>query len=362
MGGLADRLRERIARDGPLALDAFIDACLADPEAGYYRARTAIGGEGDFITAPEISQVFGELIGLWAAAVWEQLGRPDPVHLVELGPGRGTLIADALRAIDRAVPAMADALRLFLVETSPRLRQVQARTLTGRRAAAPVWLERFSEVPAGPLILVANEFFDALPIRQFVRAGGGWRERRVGLAAPADRFAFVLADAAAPALPAALAEAADGDVVEVSPAADALAGAIAGRIVEGGGAALIVDYGHGRPAFGDTLQAVARHRYADPLAAPGEADLSHHVDFATLAAACRHEGAAVHGPIPQGLFLGRLGAAERGDALARAAPERAHAIEGAVRRLVHPGRMGVLFKALAVTASSAPPPPGFTAR
>ena len=363
MSRLAARLRERIRGDGPLPLDAFIAACLADPDAGYYRQRTAIGAAGDFVTAPEISQVFGELIGLWTAAVWEQLGRPDPVQLVELGPGRGTLIADALRAIATAMPAMADALRLTLVETSPRLRAAQAGTLEGTRlATAPVWRERFADVATGPLILIANEFFDALPIRQFVRAGGGWRERRVGLAPAGDGFAFVLAEAAAPPLPAALADAAEGDIVEIAQDAEALAGAIARRLVAAGGAALIVDYGHGQPGFGDTLQAVARHRYADPLAAPGEADLSHQVDFAALAAVARTAGAAIYGPIPQGLFLGRLGAAERGEALARAAPARAAEIAAGLRRLLHPGRMGVLFKAFALAAPHLLPPPGFAAR
>jgi SAM-dependent MidA family methyltransferase len=361
LSGLAARLRERIARDGPLPLDAYIAACLADADAGYYRRQAAIGAEGDFITAPEISQIFGELIGLWAAAVWQQLGRPDPVQLVELGPGRGTLAADALRAIAATMPALAAALRLTLVETSPRLCAVQAEALAGRRlAAAPVWRERFADVAAGPLILIANEFFDALPMRQFVRVASGWRERRIGLAPGGDRFAFVLAEAAAPALlPTALADAAEGDVVEIAPEADALAAAIGRRIVAAGGAALIIDYGHTRPAFGDTLQAVARHRYADPLAAPGEADLSHHVDFAALAAAARAAGAAAWGPIPQGLFLARLGILGRAEALARASPERADEIEGALRRLVHPRRMGDLFKALALAAPGLPPPPGF---
>ncbi len=366
MSGLAARLRERIRAEGPLRLDAYIDACLADADAGYYRRRSAIGAGGDFVTAPEISQVFGELIGLWAAAVWQQLGRPDPVQLVELGPGRGTLAADALRAIAAAAPAMTATLRLTLVETSPRLAAAQAQTLAGRPLpAAPVWRERFADVADGPLILIANEFFDALPIRQFVRMGDRWRERRVGLSEAGDAFAFVLTDVAPPPLPVALAAAAvegdvaEGDVVEVAPAAQSLAAAIAGRIAAGGGAALIIDYGHTRPACGDTLQAVARHRYADPLAAPGEADLSHHVDFAALADAARAAGARVYGPIPQGLWLGRLGIVERTTALVQASPERAAEIEGAVGRLVHPRRMGDLFKAFAIAAPALPPPPGF---
>jgi SAM-dependent MidA family methyltransferase len=259
------------------------------------------------------------------------------------------------------MPALTAALRLTLVETSPRLRAAQAQALAGRAlAAAPVRRNRFEDVAAGPLILIANEFFDALPIRQFVCAGGGWRERRVGLATAGDGFAFVLADAAAPALPSALADAAEGDVVEIAAEGEALAGAIGRRLTEAGGAALIIDYGHTRPGFGDTLQAITGHRYANPLAAPGETDLSHQVDFAALAAAARAEGAVVYGPIPQGLFLGRLGILERAEALARASPARAEEIESAVGRLLHPRRMGDLFKVLALAAPSLPPPPGFT--
>jgi NADH dehydrogenase [ubiquinone] 1 alpha subcomplex assembly factor 7 len=363
---LARHLAAAIARDGPLPLDRFIAACLTDPLHGYYRTRAAIGRTGDFVTAPEVSQVFGELIGLWLAAAWDGLGRPHRVTLVELGPGRGTLLADALRAIGQAMPAMTEALAVVLVETSPVLQAEQAAVLaTGRLVRPPVWLADFAQVPAGePLLLVANEFFDALPIRQFVFADGAWRERRVALAACGTALMLVLGDddagAAVPArLRTALGDPVEGDVVEVSAAGTALAAAIGSRIAADGGQALIVDYGPARPATGETLQAVAGHRFADPLARPGEADLSHHVDFAALVDAVEGAGAAAWGPIPQGLFLSRLGIAERAGRLAAQSPAEAAAIEGAVRRLVHPGRMGVLFKALAITPPATAAPPGF---
>lgn len=364
MNPLHASLVARIRAGGPISVEAFVEAALYDRDHGYYRTQGAIGAAADFITAPEVSQVFGEAVGAWIAATWQALAAPDPVHLVEFGPGRGTLLADVLRTLGRLRPDLVAALRLHLIETSPLLAALQRRALADIAVAVPpVWHERLDSVPAGPTIALANEFFDALPIRQFVRAGDGWRERQVGLAADGQAFAFVAGPLAEP--PAGLADAAEGaaedEVVETCPAAEKLAAALAARLAAAGGAALVIDYGHARAAPGDTLQAVRGHRFASVLERPGETDLSHHVDFQALTVAAQAAGASTHGPIPQGLFLGRLGAGERAEALAAAAadPAQAQAIVSAVRRLLHPGRMGLLFKAFAIAGPGLGPLPGF---
>ena len=366
MTPLHERLIARIRAAGPISVEAYLEAALYDRGHGYYRTQGAIGSAGDFITAPEVSQVFGEAVGVWIAATWQALSAPDPVQLVEFGPGRGTLLADALRTIGQVAPRLVPALRLHLIETSRTLAAMQARALAGvGLTAPPVWHERLDSVPAGPMIALANEFFDALPIRQFVRAGDGWRERRVGLAADGLALAFVEGLATdVPARLAAFADAGEGDIAETCPAGEALAAALAARLAESCGAALLIDYGHAGPVPGDTLQAVRGHRYACPLDRPGETDLSHHVDFQALAAAAQGTAAQAagvtnHGPIPQGLFLARLGAGERAEALAAAEPARADAIVSAVRRLLHPGRMGLLFKAFAIAGPGLDPLPGF---
>jgi NADH dehydrogenase [ubiquinone] 1 alpha subcomplex assembly factor 7 len=368
---LAALLRRRIAESGPLSVADYMAEALGHPEHGYYATRDPLSAAGDFTTAPEISQVFGELIGAWCVEVWQAMGVPDPVRVVELGPGRGTLAADARRTWQQVAPAFALAARLHLVETSPALRARQQAALAAA-AMPPAWHAAFAEVPDGPMILLANEFFDALPVRQYVRRGGGWRERLVGPGPAGESFAFVdgpIVDLAT-VLKASdedvrqqFEPAAEGEILELCHSAESLAAGIGARLTEHGGAALIVDYGPARSALGETLQAVRGHRYADPLAAPGQADLSHHVDFQRLRAATERAGARAWGPVAQGLLLGRLGLAARAEALAAAAPsaQRAEAIRGAVRRLVHPGRMGVLFKALAIAHPSLPTPPGFAA-
>ncbi len=314
---------------------------MARANTAYYAARDPYA---DFTTAPEICQAFGEVLGLWAAVVWQMMGAPDPVILAEAGPGRGTLMADALRAIGRAVPAFGKALRLHLVETSPRLRALQAERLAGA-----TWHDRVDDLPAGPLLLLANEFLDALPIRQFVRRGDGWTERFVAK----DRF--VEQAAAPPDL-----AAAEGEVVEVGEAARQVAASVGARLAATGGAALLIDYGPLRRAPGDSLQALRGRAPADPLVAEGEADLTAHVDFAALAAAGRAAGAAVQGPLPQGVFLARLGLGPRNNALARGQPPaRAAALMGAARRLLEPHAMGHLFKALALCHPALPALPGF---
>jgi NADH dehydrogenase [ubiquinone] 1 alpha subcomplex assembly factor 7 len=355
----ADAIRRRIAAEGPLTVAAFMAEALGHPRHGYYATRDPLGAAGDFTTAPEISQMFGELLGLWCADAWIRAGAPPRVLLVELGPGRGTLMADALRAA-RGVPGFRAAAEVHLVETSPVLRARQAETLRGE---APAWHDDLSAVPDGPMLLVANEFFDALPVRQFQRTERGWRERRVD-ADPATgglRLALDPAPSAAEVLiPESVRRGAPvGSVAEVSPASRQTARAIGERLAAHGGAALVVDYGHDRPGAGDTLQAVRGHAYADVLDAPGEADLTAHVCFASLADAARAGGADAHGPVGQGDLLVRLGIRERAEALTRRHPGRAAEVAAARDRLIGPDAMGTLFRALALTPAGAPAPAGF---
>ena len=317
--------------------------------AAYYASHDPFA---DFTTAPEIAQAFGEILGLWAAVTWQALGSPAPVLLAEAGPGRGTLMADALRAISRAAPAFRAALSVQLIETSPRLCALQAAALP----AGTVWHARLDTLPDAPLILLANEFLDALPIRQFVRRGAGWSERFVADGAFVER----------PADPAALtisaASGGDGTVVEVCEPAREFVAALARRLAARPGAALLLDYGPAEPATGDSLQALRGGIPADPLADPGEADLTAHVDFPALAAIARAAGAAVHGPLPQGALLTRLGLFQRTDRLARGQPPaRAMALIAAARRLAEPVRMGRLVKALALCHPDCPTPAGFEA-
>jgi SAM-dependent MidA family methyltransferase len=345
---LARKLRRLIEANGPMTVAEFMAHCLGDPEHGYYTTRDPFGTAGDFVTAPEVSQMFGEIVGAWLVHAWRLCGAATPARLVELGPGRGTLMADILRVAGKA-PDFRRAISVHLVETSPVLRERQAETLAAHEVG---WHSRFAEVPPGPLLLVANEFFDALPVRQFVRAEGRWRERVIGL--DGERLAFGLGPGVLEDGP----DAPEGAIFEVSPTADALIGEIARRIVTEDGAALIVDYGHGETAIGETLQAVRGHSYADPLDAPGEADLTAHVDFAALARRARAEGAAVHGPITQGEFLLKLGLLERAGRLGAGADEAARAsLRAAVERLAGPGEMGTLFKAMAITRPGVTPPP-----
>ena len=346
MTPLADRLAAGIAAIGPMRLDRWMEAS----NATYYAQPRTLGR--DFTTAPEIAQAFGELIGLWAADLWVRAGQPSSVILAELGPGRGVLMADAWRATAR-VPGFHAAAQVHLVETSP--------ALTGeQRARVPDahWHDRLDDIPPGPLLLIANEFVDALPIRQFIRTAEGWRDRAV--AHGADGFALALGDPVPDgAIPDAFADAPQGAIYEDRPAARALAATLGRRLAREGGAALFVDYGHPTPGLGDTLQAVQGGQRVDPFGAPGEADITAHVDFAALAEAA--VPARVHGPIAQGLFLPRLGLAERTDALARANPAQAAALHAAAARLTAPAQMGALFHALGVTAPDWPIPAGFTA-
>jgi len=343
-----------------------LDAFMARANAAYYAARDPFA---DFTTAPEISQVFGELLGAWAAEVWEAMGAPVPVLLAEAGPGRGTLMADALRAVGQTAPAFAAALRLHLIETSPRLRAAQA-----ERLPAATWHDRIAELPPGPLLLLANEFLDALPIRQFIRRDGAWRERFVADGNFVERSPSPdcppIGETDASPLPlwawaakqtkvGGGVTAPEGTVIEHPSAALPLISALAARIAAQGGAALFLDYGPAVSAPGDSLQALRNRRPADPLAEPGSADLTAHVDFATLAEAARAAGADTYGPEPQGLFLARLGLFQRTGMLARQNPGRMEELRAAAARLAEPDQMGRLFKALAVCHPALPMPPGF---
>ncbi|MFN3387499.1 MAG: class I SAM-dependent methyltransferase [Allosphingosinicella sp.] len=323
---------------------------MAEANAHYYATRDPLGASGDFTTAPEISQMFGELIGLWLADLWDRAGRPEGAACVELGPGRGTLAADALRAMRAAGLAPP----VHLVETSPVLRRAQA-----ERVPQAAWHDDLSTLPADvPLLAVANEFFDALPARQLVATEAGWRERHVAL--DGERFVPVAGPPVpASAIPDHLRDAPPGTVIETAPAAAAVIGDLAARINMQGGALLCIDYGHDRTAAGDTLQAVARHAYADPWEAPGSRDLTVHVDFQSLADAAARAGARVFGPIGQGAWLGAMGIEVRARALAAAAPHRAGEVATARDRLVSDGEMGRLFRCLAVLAPSWPRPAGF---
>ncbi|HSK30447.1 MAG TPA: SAM-dependent methyltransferase [Candidatus Limnocylindria bacterium] len=354
-------MRRRIARTGSISIADYMAVALGHPQYGYYMHRDPFGAPGDFVTAPEISQIFGELIGLWCVVVWEQMAQPAPVLLTELGPGRGTLLADALRAATSARPEFAAAVRLHLVETSPFLRERQRICLAATHPGLEArWHDRLENVPkTHPLLLIANEFFDALPIRQYVRTNDRWQERRIGLRPDGSGFVFVLEAVSNPTLP----EPTEyGSVVERCPAAARLAYEIGARVTRHGGAALIIDYGYSHGASAETLQSVRHHAFHDVLDHPGDADLTAHVDFGALLAAARGAGARTYGPIPQGAFLARLGIEPRTEALLeRATSDQATAIATAFRRLVHPAEMGLMFKAVAVASPDLPPPPGFDA-
>jgi len=341
----------QIAADGPMRLDSYISTCLMHPTKGYYTTRQPFGASGDFTTAPEISQMFGELIGLALAHCWLDQGAPTPFTLAELGPGRGTLMADALRAC-AAVPGFVEAAQVVLLEASPAMRQQQSRTL---EPFEPLHLDALTALPDQPLFVIANEFFDALPIRQFVRDGAGWRERQVGQTNGALSFGLGPAQPQ-PALADRIDDTKDGDLIETCSAASPLILEIARRIADHGGAALVIDYGDWH-TLGDTLQAVQNHQPAPPLADPGLADLTAHVDFEALAQAstpCAHTRLT-----PQGVFLERLGITARAQNLAaNMSGDVLKSHIAAHRRLTHPAEMGNLFKVLGLYPKHGTPPPG----
>jgi NADH dehydrogenase [ubiquinone] 1 alpha subcomplex assembly factor 7 len=358
--GLEGVLQTEIRAGGPIPVARYMDLALNHPAFGYYRRREPIGAAGDFTTAPEIGQAFGEILGLWLAEAWAGIDRPAPVRLVELGPGRGTLMADLLR-VAASVPAFRAALRVHLVEASRPLRARQRKRLTGQEIA---WHDGFADVPPDSLLLVANEFFDALPVHQLVRDENGWRERLIGMDEEG-RLEFRLSEQPWPLARAlrGAAAAPPGTIAEISPARAALARAIGARIAAHRGVALLIDYGAwAEGPTGDTLQAVRRHEACEPLRSPGEADLSSQVDFRALAEAACAGGAAVYGPVPQGTFLRAFGIELRtAMLLERAEHGRRRGLRAALHRLTDPGAMGELFKVLVLSRPGDPHPPGFSA-
>lgn len=357
---LEDRLIALIRARGAISLADYMADALYHPQDGYYMTRSPIGAEGDFTTAPEVSQIFGELVGLWLVQSWADMGSPPSFNLVELGPGRGVLMHDVLRAA-RLRPAFLDAAHVWLVETSGRMRLEQRRRLKDTGAKID-WADRFADVPAAPTLIVANEFFDCFPIRQFERGPTGWRERLVGLSADGGALAFTLAVVPPePSLDLPPKEnAAEGAIFELAEAAEAAAEEIAKALAERGGRALIIDYGHLHDGFGETLQAVRRHQYWPVLSSPGAADITAHVNFERLTRAAFNAGASAHGPVPQGAFLERLGLPFRLERLSHGkTPQEVMALHQGAQRLVSPNEMGELFKAFCISSPGLAPPAGF---
>ncbi len=358
---LLSEIKRLIKSSGPMPVWRYMELCLMHPTLGYYVSRDPLGREGDFTTAPEVSQMFGELLGLWTASVWKSMGSPANFHLVELGPGRGTMMSDALRAL-RVVPPLYQSLSVHLVEINPVLRDKQRTALTGMRSVS--WHDTVDEIPDGPAVILANEYFDVLPIHQAVRGADGWHERVIELD-DNDTLDFGAGPDLIPRfevlLPPLVRAAPMGAVFEWRPDTEMMK--IASRVRDQGGAALIIDYGHTRSEAGDTLQAIARHSFTDPLKAPGQADITAHVDFQALAQAAEDVGARVHGPVTQGEFLKRIGIETRAVTLmAKASPEVSEDISSALKRLVGGGRsgMGTLFKVLGVSSPDIPSLPGLS--
>lgn len=361
MNALAERIAHIIETQGPISVAQFMTLCLHDPEYGAYAARNPLGAKGDYVTAPDISQTFGEMCGLWLVQSWHNQGRPDNPLLVELGPGRGTLMKDILRTIAAAAPKLHAQLRVRMVEASPPLIDIQKKLLSGAHADI-AWAARFEDIVSDdqesrPLFLFANEFFDCLPIHQYVRKGDGWCEKMVTVADGA--LALVLAKLPLPPALPGIEAAPEDAVAESCPAAAAIIEDIAKTLATRGGTALIIDYGYAAPPLRDTLQAVMRHKYTDVLSAPGTSDLTAHVDFSALRTAAERGGAAVYGPLSQGDLLVNLGIEIRVEKLAFANPDSAKSIVAGVKRLIAPDKMGELFKAVALTPAGAPKPPGF---
>ena len=357
MNPLGQRIAELIAANGPLSVAQFMSLCQFDPDGGSYTTRQSIGR--DFITSPEISQTFGEMLGLWVAQCWHDQGRPENVRLVELGPGRGTLMADLLRTLTAAVPQFLFDAEVVLVEASPFLATAQRSKLANFAATVDLqWKDRFDESLADkPLFLIANEFFDCLPLRQFVKTERGWCERMIGLKDGA--FAFALAPEPGLNEPPGGQSAPLGAVYEIAPAAAVLSGEIARIVAAQGGAAAIIDYGYEETGFGETLQAIAGGEFAEVLSNPGTSDLSAHVDFSALKRAGEEAGAMVLGPVTQCNFLADLGIGPRGERLIVANPTEARQIAAAIDRLVNPAEMGALFKVVALAPNTLSRMPGF---
>lgn len=357
---LAGKIKSLITAHGPISVTDYFSLCLADPQYGYYRTREPFGSAGDFTTAPEISQLFGEMIGIFLVQAWQSHGEPKPAHIAEIGPGRGTMMADILRVISRLSPALYEAASFHLIETSERLQKVQRQTLVAHRFKIS-WHESFDTLPEGFLLLAANELFDAIPIRQFVKTPQGFRERMVGLDADGElTFAAGVASIDPALLPQPPTEVPVGTLFEIAPARDAVMATLASRIRAGGGTAVIIDYGHMATAYGDTLQAVREHQFDPPLKHPGEADITSHVDFEQLARRAATEGLQINGLTYQGDFLVGLGLIERASSLGSGKDAiTQEGIRMDVERLAGSGegKMGELFKVLVVSSPAVALPP-----
>jgi SAM-dependent MidA family methyltransferase len=359
MTPLERELVAMIAVDGPMPVERYMSVCLSHPEHGYYMSRDPFGRGGDFTTAPEVSQMFGELIGIWCVSTWQVLGAPDPVHVIELGPGRGTLMADLLRAAG-IMPGFAEAARVHLVETSPALRAMQEKALAASGYQVD-WHGHVADVPAGASVIVGNEFLDALPVRQLQRGAAGWHERQVGM----DASGALCIGLGADVLPAGVVpdwagDAPEGSIVEVAPVRDDYCRAIAARLNSEAGAGLLIDYGHLRHGFGDTLQAVQKHKMVEILHEPGLSDLTSHVDFEAVREVLAGEGCKTCGAITQSQFLAGMGLAERVDMLTKRGDTRQKMrVKQAAQRLVAGNQMGQLFKVLAVTSADVAEPAPF---
>jgi NADH dehydrogenase [ubiquinone] 1 alpha subcomplex assembly factor 7 len=349
MTALGKIIREIIREDGPMTLDRYMTLCLGHPQHGYYMTRDPLGAQGDFTTSPEISQIFGELIGVWVAQVWQSLGSPRHFALIELGPGRGTLMADMLRVLAK-VEGCGKAAEVHFVETSPALRAAQQ-----ERVPMATWHHTLASLPSLPCVIIANEFFDALPIRQFERRGTKVFERTVGLSGDGLEVGLV---------PSAMQVRLRGEgVFEDQSIRTAVAREMADQVARLGGAALVIDYGHGRTALGDTLQAMYKHSFVPVTERPGEADLTSHVDFEALGRACLVEGAVVAGLMTQGDFLNAMGLEARTEVLSRTIDGNSRTqLVAASERLAHPDQMGHLFKVMAVTSAGLSPPYPFGAK
>jgi NADH dehydrogenase [ubiquinone] 1 alpha subcomplex assembly factor 7 len=357
---LEERLVNLIKLKGPITVADYMADALGHPHDGYYMSQTPIGADGDFITAPEISQTFGELIGLWLVEAWRAMGSPTDFNLIELGPGRGVLMEDVLRAA-RLRPEFIRGAHLWLLETSGRLRVEQQKRLRGA-GLDPMWADEFADIPPAPSLIVANEFFDCLPIHQYQRVRSGWRERMVGLNDDETRLEFVLGKTPPPAtlnLPATSASK-EGDIAEISFAARDFIADLSDLLAKHGGQALIIDYGHMQSGMGETLQAVRAHKFWPPLASPGRADVTAHVDFEALGAAVIDHGAVAHGPVSQGEFLERLGLNIRVEMLCKGkTAKQAKTIRAGAYRIASPDQMGEIFKVMCICAPSLPAPSGF---
>lgn len=338
-----------------MSLSTYMALCLSHPAHGYYRTRDPFGRGGDFITAPEVSQMFGEIIGAFVAGAWQALGRPQKVDLVELGPGRGTLMADAMR-VAAGAERVSEIINVVLVEISEPMIAAQRERLSGFE---PSWLDDIEAIDVGgpPLIVIANEFFDALPIKQFQKSAGAWHERLIGLEGDVLRFGLSPASMPATAIPEAVRNAEEGSIWEAGLAAQQAAQGIARRIAARGGVALVIDYGYAETQAGDTFQAVADHRPADPLASPGEADLTAHVDFAALAGAVAEAGAIPRELLTQAQFLAAMGIVPRAKTLSRTNPHLSESITADLQRLTGREQMGALFKVLCFTSPGVAPYP-----